>query len=47
VLGIPNTNTALEGQFADLKMKLKNHSGLSKEHRKKFIDEYFRATFSR
>jgi hypothetical protein len=38
---IPNTNNALEGQFADLKSKLRNHNGLSKEHRKVFIDRYF------
>lgn len=42
---IPNTNNALEGMFADLKTKLRNHPGLSKERRKKFIDEYFRETF--
>lgn len=42
---IPNTNNGLEGQFADLKSKLRNHNGLSKEHRKLFIDEYFRNTF--
>lgn len=44
-IGIPNTNNALEGKFSDLKTKLRNHNGLSKEHRKVFIDEYFRATF--
>jgi hypothetical protein len=44
-IGIPNTNNALEGMFTDLKTKLRNHSGLSKEHRKKFIDEYFKASF--
>ena len=43
--GIPNTNNAIEGMFADLKTKLRNHAGLSKERRKKFIDVYFRATF--
>jgi hypothetical protein len=43
--GIPNTNNALEGMFTDLKTKLRNHPGLSKEHRKKFIDEYFKETF--
>jgi hypothetical protein len=43
--GIPNTNNGLEGQFSDLKSKLRNHSGLSREHRKMFIDEYFRNTF--
>ena len=44
-IGIPNTNNALEGMFTDLKTKLRNHAGLSKERRKKFIDEYFRETF--
>jgi hypothetical protein len=44
-IGIPNTNNALEGKFTDLKTKLRNHNGLSREHRKVFIDEYFRATF--
>ena len=44
-IGIPNTNNALEGSFTDLKTKLRNHAGLSKERRKKFIDEYFKATF--
>jgi hypothetical protein len=44
-IGIPNTNNALEGMFTDLKTKLRNHAGLSKKRRKKFIDEYFRATF--
>jgi hypothetical protein len=42
---IPNTNNALEGVFTDLKTKLRNHAGLSKERRKKFIDEYFKASF--
>jgi hypothetical protein len=44
-IGIPNTNNGLEGQFTDLKTKLRNHNGLSKEHRKTFIDEYFKASF--
>ena len=44
-LGIPNTNNGLEGKFSDLKSKLRNHNGLSKEHRMVFIDEYFRTTF--
>lgn len=44
-IGIPNTNNGLEGKFTDLKSKLRNHNGLSKEHRKVFIDEYFKATF--
>ena len=44
-MNIPNTNNSLEGLFTDLKTKLRNHAGLSKERRKKFIDEYFKATF--
>jgi hypothetical protein len=44
-IGIPNTNNSLEGMFTDLKTKLRNHPGLSKERRKKFIDEYFKETF--
>jgi len=45
-IGIPDTNNALKGVFTDLKTKLRSHVGLSKERRKRFIDEYFRATFS-
>jgi hypothetical protein len=41
-LKISNTNNGLERQFTDLKTKLRNHNGLSKNHRKFFIDEYFR-----
>ena len=41
-LNIPNTNNGLEGQFADLKSKLRNHNGLSKKNRQLFIDEYFK-----
>jgi len=44
-INIPNTNNSLEGMFTDLKTKLRNHPGLSKERREKFIDEYFRETF--
>jgi len=43
--GISNTNNALEGLFADLKTKLRNHAGLSKQHCEKFINEYFKASF--
>jgi hypothetical protein len=46
-VGIPNTNNSLEGQFTDLKTKLRNHNGLSKERRKKFIDQYFKASFGK
>jgi len=31
--------------FADLKTKLRNHARLLKQHRQKFIDEYFKETF--
>ena len=39
-IGLPNTNNGLEGIFSDIKTKLRVHSGLSREHRKKLIDEY-------
>jgi hypothetical protein len=42
-LHIPNTNNKLEGTFTALKNKLRNHNGLSKENRKRFIDEFFKA----
>lgn len=40
---IPNTNNMLEGSFTHLKNKLRNHNGLSKQNRKRFIDEFFKA----
>ena len=43
--GLPNTNNALEGLFSDLKTKVRVHSGISKEHRKKLLDEYMRRYF--
>ena len=39
-IGLPNTNNGLEGIFSDIKTKLRVHSGISREHRKKLIDEY-------
>lgn len=42
-LKIPNTTNAIDGHFADLKNKLRNHNGLSKERKKKFIDEFLKA----
>jgi len=42
-LDIPNTTNAIDGHFADLKNKLRNHNGLSIERKKKFIDEFFKA----
>ncbi len=40
--GLPNTNNALEGTFSDLKNKVRAHSGISKENRKKLLDEYIK-----
>jgi hypothetical protein len=42
-LDIPNTTNAIEGNFADLKNKLRNHNGLSIDRKKKFIDEFLKA----
>ena len=42
-LGIPNTTNAIDGHFADLKNKLRNHNGLSAKRRMKFIDEFLKA----
>jgi hypothetical protein len=42
-LNIPNTTNAIDGCFADLKNKLRNHNGLSLARKKKFIDEFFEA----
>jgi hypothetical protein len=42
-LKIPNTTNAIDGHFADLKNKLRNHNGLSVTRKKKFIDEFFKA----
>ena len=41
-LNIPNTTNAIDGHFADLKNKLRNHNGLSIERKKKFIDEFLK-----
>jgi hypothetical protein len=40
---IPNTTNAIDGHFADLKNKLRNHNGLSKERKMKFINEFLKA----
>ena len=42
-LHIPNTNNTLESSFTELKNKLRNQNGLSKENRKRFIDEFIKA----
>jgi hypothetical protein len=43
---IPNTNNKIEGAFTDLKNKLRNHNGLSTIRKEKFIDGFFKASFS-
>jgi hypothetical protein len=42
-LNIPNTTNAIDGHFADLKNKLRNHNGLSIKRKMKFIDEFLKA----
>ena len=41
-LEIPNTTNAIDGNFSDLKNKLRNHNGLSEKRKKKFIDEFLK-----
>ncbi len=40
-LEISNTTNAIDGHFYDLKNKFRNHNGLSKARKIKFIDEFF------
>jgi hypothetical protein len=42
---IPNTNNILEAINTDLKTKLRVHNGMSKRHRRLFIDEYFKLKY--
>jgi len=42
-LKIPNTTNAIDGHFADLKTKLRNHNGLSMNKKMKFINGFFKA----
>jgi transposase-like protein len=42
-LKIPNTTNAIDGHFADLKNKLRNHNGLTKQRKMKFINEFLKA----
>jgi hypothetical protein len=42
-LKVPNTTNAIDGHFADLKNKLRNHNGLTIANKKKFIDEFLKA----
>lgn len=39
-LNIPNTTNGIDGVFADLKNKLRNHNGLTKTRKMKLIDAY-------
>ncbi len=41
-LGLPNTNNQLEGTFTDLKNKLRNHNGLSRQRKEKFINGFLK-----
>ena len=43
VNGMPNTNNSLEGTFTALKNRLRNHNGMSKINRKRFIDGFLKA----
>jgi len=42
-MNIPSTTNAIDGHFADLKNKLRNHNGLSRARKMKFIDEFLKA----
>lgn len=39
-LGMPNTTNAIDGHFSELKRKMRDHNGMSKGLRDKFIDEF-------
>lgn len=41
-LHIPNTTNAIDGHFADLKNKLRNHNGMSMQRKIKFIDGFLK-----
>ena len=41
-LKIPNTTNAIDGHFADLKNKMRNHNGLSKQRKMKIIDGFLK-----
>lgn len=41
-LKIPNTTNSIDGHFADLKNKLRNHNGLNINRKKKFIDGFLK-----
>ena len=39
--GMPNTNNKIEGTFTNLKKALNNHTGMSLQNRKRFINGFF------
>ena len=43
--GLPNTNNALEGVFSDIKSKTIVHKGISRQNRKKLLDEYIKRRY--
>jgi aspartyl-tRNA synthetase len=43
-MNIPNTNNILEGTFTALKNKLRNHNGLSRKRKEKFINGFLKAS---
>jgi hypothetical protein len=43
-LKIPNTNNKLEGSFTNLKNNLRNHNGLNRKRKEKFIDGFLKAS---
>ena len=43
--GLPNTNNALEGVFSDIKSKARVHRGISRDNRKKLLDEYIKRRY--
>ncbi len=42
-LNTPNTTNAIDGHFADLKNKLRNHNGLTLKRKMRFIEEFLKA----
>lgn len=43
--GLPNTNNGIEGMFSDIKTKVRVHSGISRDNRRKLLDEYIKRNY--
>ena len=43
VNGMPNTNNLIEGTFTSMKNALRNHPGMTEEHRTRMVDGFFLA----